>query len=37
MDRLSLQRDASTIVVDVDTMHKSNEDQAGWAAAVVRL
>jgi nitrite reductase/ring-hydroxylating ferredoxin subunit len=37
MDRLSIQRDASTIVVDVDTMHKSNEDQAGWAAAVVRL
>jgi nitrite reductase/ring-hydroxylating ferredoxin subunit len=37
MDRLSIQRDASTIVVDVDTMHKSNEDQAAWAAAVVRL
>ena len=37
MDRLSIQRDASTVVVDVDTMHKSNEDQAGWAAAVVRL
>jgi Rieske Fe-S protein len=37
MDRLSIQRDASTIVVDLDTMHKSNEDRAGWAAAVVRL
>jgi nitrite reductase/ring-hydroxylating ferredoxin subunit len=37
MDRLSIQRDAETIVVDLDTMHKSNEDQAGWAAAVVRL
>jgi nitrite reductase/ring-hydroxylating ferredoxin subunit len=37
MDRLSIQRDAGTIVVDLDTMHKSNEDQAGWAAAVVRL
>lgn len=37
MDRLSIQRDANTVVVDVDTMHKSNEDQAGWVAAVVRL
>lgn len=37
MDRLSLRRDGDTIVVDVDAMHKSNEDAAGWAAAVVRL
>lgn len=37
MDRLSIQRDAGTIVVDLDTMHKSNEDQAGWTAAVVHL
>jgi hypothetical protein len=34
---LSIRRDAETIVVDLDTMHKSNEDQAGWAAAVVHL
>jgi nitrite reductase/ring-hydroxylating ferredoxin subunit len=37
MDRLSLRRDGDTIAVDVDAMHKSNEDQSGWAAAVVRL
>jgi nitrite reductase/ring-hydroxylating ferredoxin subunit len=37
MDRLSLRRDGETIVVDVDAMHKSNDDGAGWAAAVVRL
>jgi nitrite reductase/ring-hydroxylating ferredoxin subunit len=37
MDRLSVRRDGDSIVVDVDGMHKSNEDAAGWAAAVVRL
>jgi Rieske Fe-S protein len=37
MDRLSVRRDADTIVVDVDAMYKSNEDQAAWAAAIVRL
>lgn len=37
MDRFTVRRDADTIVVDVDAMHKSSEDQAGWAAAVVQL
>jgi nitrite reductase/ring-hydroxylating ferredoxin subunit len=37
MDRLTVRREADTIVVDVDTMYKSDQDQAGWASAVVRL
>ena len=37
MDRFTVRRDADTIVVDVDAMHKSDEDQAGWMASVVRL
>jgi Rieske Fe-S protein len=37
MDRLSVQRDGEMIAVDVDAMHKSDEDQAAWASAVVRL
>ncbi len=37
MDRFTVQRDADIIVVDVDAMHKSDEDQPTWASAVVRL
>jgi Rieske Fe-S protein len=37
MDRLALRRDAEMIVVNVDAMYKSDEDKAGWAAAVVQL
>jgi Rieske Fe-S protein len=37
MDRFTLRLDANTIIVDVDAMHKSDEDQAGWSAAVVHL
>jgi nitrite reductase/ring-hydroxylating ferredoxin subunit len=37
MDRFTVRQDANTIVVDLDAMYKSNEDQAGWAAAVVHL
>jgi Rieske Fe-S protein len=37
MDRFTVRRDAEMIVVDVDAMHKSDEDQAGWTSAVVRL
>jgi nitrite reductase/ring-hydroxylating ferredoxin subunit len=37
MDRFTVRHDANTIVVDLDAMYKSNEDQAGWTAAVVHL
>lgn len=38
MDRFSLRRDATNnIVVDVDAMHRSDEDAAGWAAAVLKV
>jgi Rieske Fe-S protein len=38
MDRLGIRRDASNnIVVDPDTLYRSDEDAAQWAAAVVKL
>ncbi len=37
MDRLSLTREGDAVVVDVDALHKSTEDAAGWVAAVVHL
>lgn len=38
MDRFTLRRDAANnIVVDVDAMHRSDEDAAGWAAAVLKV
>ena len=37
MDRLGIRRDGSTVVVDLDALHKQDDDPAGWAAAVVRL
>jgi nitrite reductase/ring-hydroxylating ferredoxin subunit len=38
MDRLAIKRDASnTIIVDPDTMYQSDEDEAAWKAAVIKL
>jgi Rieske Fe-S protein len=38
MDRLGIRRDAgNNIVVDPDTMYRSDEDAAQWAAAVEKL
>lgn len=38
MDRFTIRRDASNnLIVDPDAMHRSDEDPAAWAAAVVKL
>jgi nitrite reductase/ring-hydroxylating ferredoxin subunit len=38
MDRLAIRRDAANnIVVDPDTLYKSDEDRAQWTNAVVKL
>jgi Rieske Fe-S protein len=37
MDRFSLTRAADQVVVDVEAMHKEDQDQAGWDAAVLHL
>ena len=38
MDRLAIRRDAgNNIVVDPDTLYKSDEDEAQWKNAVVKL
>ncbi|HEY2025838.1 MAG TPA: Rieske (2Fe-2S) protein [Gemmatimonadaceae bacterium] len=37
MDRFSIRREGDKIVVDVDAMHKQDEDPTGWNAAVVKL
>ncbi|MGI8510869.1 MAG: ubiquinol-cytochrome c reductase iron-sulfur subunit [Gemmatimonadaceae bacterium] len=38
MDRLTIRRDAgNNIVVDVDTMYRSDQDPAAWAAAVLKV
>jgi nitrite reductase/ring-hydroxylating ferredoxin subunit len=38
MDRLAIRRDATNnIVVDPDTLYRSDEDAAEWKAAVVKL
>jgi nitrite reductase/ring-hydroxylating ferredoxin subunit len=37
MDRFTMRREADSVVVDVDAMFKSSEDQTGWAAAVVHI
>jgi Rieske Fe-S protein len=37
MDRFTVRRDGEMIVVDVDAMHKSDEDKGGWASAVVQV
>jgi Rieske Fe-S protein len=38
MDRLAIRRDAgNNIVVDPDTMYQSDEDEAQWKAAVIKV
>jgi Rieske Fe-S protein len=37
MDRFSIRREGDKVVVDVNAMHKQDDDPSGWAAAVVRL
>jgi Rieske Fe-S protein len=37
MDRFNIRREGDKLVVDVDTMHKQDEDPTGWAAATVKL
>ena len=37
MDRFSLTRSGNEVVVDVNAMHKSDADPAGWNAAVIEL
>jgi Rieske Fe-S protein len=37
MDRFSVHRAGEKIVVDVNAMHKQDEDAAGWSAALVKL
>jgi len=38
MDRLAIRRDAANnIIVDPDTLYQSDEDEAQWKAAVVKL
>ena len=37
MDRFSIARDGGKIVVDVNAMHKQDEDPSGWNAAVITL
>jgi len=37
MDRFTIHRDGAKVVVDVNAMHKQDEDPTGWSAAVVRL
>ena len=37
MDRFNLTRSGEEVVVDVGAMHKEDQDQAGWNAAVLHL
>jgi hypothetical protein len=37
MDRFTVHRDGAKVIVDVNTMHKQDEDPVGWTAAVVKL
>lgn len=37
MDRYSVRREGSVIVVDTTELHKQDADPAGWAAAMVRV
>jgi Rieske Fe-S protein len=37
MDRFSITRGGNGLVVDVSAMHKENQDQAGWDAAVLHV
>lgn len=37
MDRFSLTRTGNEVVVDVNAMHKEDQDRAGWDAAVLHV
>jgi Rieske Fe-S protein len=37
MDRFGVRRDGEKIVVDVNAMHKQDEDSAGWNAALIKV
>jgi hypothetical protein len=37
MDRLAIQREGETVVVNVDVMFEQDKDPAGWAAAKITL
>jgi Rieske Fe-S protein len=37
MDRFTIARTGNNVTVDVDKLHKQDEDPAGWNAAVVKL
>ena len=37
MDRFSVTRAGDEVVVDINAMHKEDQDQAGWDAAVLHL
>ena len=37
MDRLDIKREGNNVVVNIDSMHRQDEDAAGWTGAVVRL
>jgi Rieske Fe-S protein len=37
MDRFNLTRSGDELTVDVDSMHKQDEDRAGWDAAALHL
>lgn len=37
MDRFSVVRSGNEVVVNVDAMHKSDADPAGWGASAIRL
>lgn len=37
MDRLAIQRQGATLIVDLDKMFKQDEDGAAWTAAVISL
>ena len=37
MDRFTIHCDGTKVVVDVNAMHKQDEDPAGWSAAVVKV
>jgi len=37
MDRLAIQREGETVVVNVDVLYEQDKDPAGWAAAKITL
>ena len=37
LDRYDLRLEGSAVVVELDLLHRADEDPAGWSAAVIRL